>query len=406
VRAAATGFTVVDLNKLALQLDNNTLWMLVGLSPVTWQRVSYSSVEQNNISTMLANPGFGRVGVGGSLVIATAAGDTLNLQPGEGVSLVGNAGNKSVEIGLDGSFVDRVNNVRRLVAGTNIVLTEQGADELVVSASGLGGGGVTAHGDLTGLHLDQHLQYLTTTRHSKTALHALTRVNPVTGLLEGSVPHDELDGLTDVVIDRNNIAENQVLMFRTVGGDAKWRNVVMPLATSAQDGLMSKTDKSSLTALLGGSVSAHATNHYMDGGSDLIPVATTTRNGLMSKNDKIALNNLVGSSDERLKKNIEKVVEVTDVMAILRGMDAIYFNWNTSVERAAGYGDQREVGFLAQQVDGVLPEVVGDDGMGYLTLDYAKMVPILAEAIKIQQRQIDDLNAKVSRLQKQRTASI
>jgi hypothetical protein len=302
-------------------------------------------------------------------------------------------------VGLDAALITKVNNVRRLVQGTNIVLAEQGADELVISALGGGSVGVTAHGALTGLNLDHHLQYLTVTRHQAVGLHALTTV--VGGVTYGSVPHDELDGLTDVVIDRNNLAESQVLMYKTVGNNTKWRNAVIPLATSSQDGLMSKADKSGLSAILSGGVSAHAVNHYMDGGSDLIPVATTTRNGLMSKNDKIALNNLVGSSDERLKKNIEKVTDSADVLMILRGMDAVYFNWDISVERAAGYGDQREVGFVAQQVEGVLPEVVGEDGFGYLTIDYAKIVPILTEVVKMQQRQIDELNKKMIRMQQQ-----
>lgn len=38
-RLAATGFTSSDVGKFARQTDNNTLWMLVSHSPVTWVRI-------------------------------------------------------------------------------------------------------------------------------------------------------------------------------------------------------------------------------------------------------------------------------------------------------------------------------------------------------------------------------
>ncbi len=38
-REAATGFAAADVGKLARQLDDNSLWMLVDDSPETWQQV-------------------------------------------------------------------------------------------------------------------------------------------------------------------------------------------------------------------------------------------------------------------------------------------------------------------------------------------------------------------------------
>ncbi|MEO6540103.1 MAG: hypothetical protein ABIN74_03885 [Ferruginibacter sp.] len=41
-----------------------------------------------------------------------------------------------------------------------------------------------------------------------------------------------------------------------------------------------------------------------------------------------------------------------------------------------------QVGLLAQEVEKVLPQVVQTGTDGYKAIDYAKMVPLLVEAIK------------------------
>ncbi len=53
----------------------------------------------------------------------------------------------------------------------------------------------------------------------------------------------------------------------------------------------------------------------------------------------------------------------------------------------------RQVGLIAQEVEEVLPEAVGKSPDGYKTVDYEKLVPVLVEAIKEQQKQIDELRS-------------
>jgi hypothetical protein len=59
----------------------------------------------------------------------------------------------------------------------------------------------------------------------------------------------------------------------------------------------------------------------------------------------------------------------------------------------------RQVGFIAQEVEQVLPEVVHTDGAGYRSVAYQNMTALLVEAMKRQQTQIDELRATVQRLQ-------
>jgi hypothetical protein len=45
----------------------------------------------------------------------------------------------------------------------------------------------------------------------------------------------------------------------------------------------------------------------------------------------------------------------------------------------------QQMGFIAQEVESVLPMVVDTDAEGYKSVQYSKLVPLLVEAIKQQQ---------------------
>ena len=52
---------------------------------------------------------------------------------------------------------------------------------------------------------------------------------------------------------------------------------------------------------------------------------------------------------------------------------------------------ENSIGVIAQEVEKVLPEVVHTDGEGMKSVAYGNIVGVLIEAIKDQQRQIDEL---------------
>jgi hypothetical protein len=106
--------------------------------------------------------------------------------------------------------------------------------------------------------------------------------------------------------------------------------------------------------------------------------------------DVVAYSSTV-ASDEKLKINIENTqYGLSDVLK-LRGVD---FNWKEKLD------GRRDVGFIAQEVQKVIPELVREvDGLNgedsHLAIDYGKVVPILVEAVKEQQGQIDSLKKEV-----------
>jgi hypothetical protein len=78
-------------------------------------------------------------------------------------------------------------------------------------------------------------------------------------------------------------------------------------------------------------------------------------------------------SDARLKKDF---TALTDPLGMVDKINGYYYYWNTGIDKT------RQVGFSAQEVLKVIPEVVSKGEDGYLSIDYGKMTPLLLEAIK------------------------
>lgn len=112
-------------------------------------------------------------------------------------------------------------------------------------------------------------------------------------------------------------------------------------------------------------------------------------------------------SDARLKKNIENIPNALSAVLSLTGVS---YKWKTSDELATPdyfkEGDSynmpagKQVGLIAQEVEEVIPEVVSTNREGYKSIDYSKLTPYLIEAIKEQQRMIDELKTEIEELKK------
>ena len=107
-----------------------------------------------------------------------------------------------------------------------------------------------------------------------------------------------------------------------------------------------------------------------------------------------ATNNITaGYSDDKLKN---KLGNITNALEKLLTLNGFYFEPNETAI-GLGYKQGKQVGVSAQEMQKVLPEVVVpapiDDK--YLTVQYEKIIPLLIEAIKEQQKQIDALTQKV-----------
>ncbi len=96
-------------------------------------------------------------------------------------------------------------------------------------------------------------------------------------------------------------------------------------------------------------------------------------------------------SDARLKKDMTVIKNPID---LVRQINGCYFYWNTGTDK------ERQVGFSAQGILEIFPEVVSKGEDGYLSLDYGKITPLLVEAIKQLKTENDDLKTRLEMIEK------
>ena len=99
------------------------------------------------------------------------------------------------------------------------------------------------------------------------------------------------------------------------------------------------------------------------------------------------------SSDVALKENIENISSPMDKVQNLNG---VLFDWKQDFIDAKGGEDgyfvrKRDVGVVAQDVEKVLPEVVGTRPDGVKAVKYDRLCALLIECVKDLQTQVNDL---------------
>jgi len=107
-------------------------------------------------------------------------------------------------------------------------------------------------------------------------------------------------------------------------------------------------------------------------------------------------------SDERLKNFEGKIENALDKVSQISGY---YFRRNELANSIGYSGNKLEVGVNAQEVKKIMPEVVKKAGVKphlqpkdeepYMTVDYARLVPLLIESIKELKTEVDELKKKL-----------
>ena len=97
-------------------------------------------------------------------------------------------------------------------------------------------------------------------------------------------------------------------------------------------------------------------------------------------------------SDARLKENIRSLGGALASVLVLRGVRYTYRHNLPGKTLPAG----EQVGVLAQEVEALYPELVATGADGYKAVNYAQLAPVLIEAIKEQQTQLEELRAQVA----------
>ena len=102
---------------------------------------------------------------------------------------------------------------------------------------------------------------------------------------------------------------------------------------------------------------------------------------------------MTGSSDRRLKTNITPLEKSIDKIMKLNG---VTFNWDKTVRPSAP--TTLQYGFIAQEIEKVIPELVSEDSDGYKTVNYIGVIPVLTQAMQEQQKEIEQLKDENKKL--------
>lgn len=108
-------------------------------------------------------------------------------------------------------------------------------------------------------------------------------------------------------------------------------------------------------------------------------------------------------SDARLKTDI---YTMTNALATVLNLRGVTFHWNQTQFPGRTMPAGRQLGLIAQETQKVLPEVVTTDERGYFTIQYASIVPVLVEAIKEQQIQLDAKDATIEKIRSDADAAV
>lgn len=106
------------------------------------------------------------------------------------------------------------------------------------------------------------------------------------------------------------------------------------------------------------------------------------------------------SSDARLKENVQIISNPIEIVNQIRG---VRFDWTDEHIQSRGGEDgffvrKHDIGVIAQEIEEVLPELVATREDGFKAVKYEKIVPLLIEVVKAQQKQINQIQEELNKL--------
>lgn len=84
-------------------------------------------------------------------------------------------------------------------------------------------------------------------------------------------------------------------------------------------------------------------------------------------------------SDRRFKQNVSPLADALETLAQLR---PVSYDWKRGAFPDRNFSALRQTGFIAQEIQSVMPEVVGEGADGYLFVDYSRLTPMLVAAMR------------------------
>jgi hypothetical protein len=101
-------------------------------------------------------------------------------------------------------------------------------------------------------------------------------------------------------------------------------------------------------------------------------------------------------SDLKLKKNVKRIANALSSVLKLRG---VRYEWRKNEFPGYNLEDGTKIGFVAQDVEKVVPELVRTENDGMKSVNYSNMAALLVEAVKEQQKIIEQQQRTIENLE-------
>ena len=124
-----------------------------------------------------------------------------------------------------------------------------------------------------------------------------------------------------------------------------------------------------------------------------VPIFTVNSSGVVTVDDTLHVKGDViayYASDRRLKDNIKPIENSIDKIKMIGGYE---FDWNSKSKNNHGH----DVGVIAQEIEEVLPELVGTRSDGFKGVKYEKLTALLIQANKELIERVEELESKLKK---------
>jgi len=285
------------------------------------------------------------------------------------------------------------NYVATITAGNGIVSSGATSGEGIAHTISVGGGVISGssqvnHNTTTNYVANQHIDHTTVSITAGNGLTgggtiAATRDLNVVGTANRiSVSADAVD------IASTYVGQTSITTLGTIGTGTWQGSVIASAYLDADTAHLSDTQTFSGAKTFSSAVNItnNTASTTITTGALIVTGGVGVSGALNVGGDVVAY----ASSDERLKDNIEVISNPIQKVQQLKG---VTWEWNENADELQQ--SLPNVGVIAQDVEKVLPQLVHDRENGFKGVDYAKLTGLLIEAIKEQQKQIDELKSKL-----------
>ena len=372
-----TRFTVLDTGSVFLQ-SGNTIgsardWKMYVSLPIGY--LSFRDMGFDNLNNGMSSDAMviqystGNVGIGaavpaekleingnlkftGASTIYSGTGTALTIRPGDGT-------------GSGGALTIRGGNAGSTSGGAGGDLNLTGGANLPSGGAGYGGLGVPGHVNITGSY-----GYNSVGGN----INLTAGATSCWSLVSGS--HSDVN-----IKGGQNLATADVGLITVQGGYTIGTSCPPPGATGGniiiQSGLASGTGTNGNIQLLNGNVG--------------IGTAAPTQK-LHVVGNICYTGSIAACSDMRYKKDIRPI---RDPLQKLMQLQGVTYDWKIKEYPDMNFSERLQIGFIAQDLEKIFPEMVFTDHAGYKSIDYSRLTPVLVETIKEQQKQINEISTRL-----------